>query len=177
MHRPDQRRDHAAGQLPRLLDRDAFGERRALYRQARIDAAQDAVHRRVERRLHADDLDLRRQRLGGNGDARDQTAAADRDEQEFEAGLVGQHFERDRALAGDDCRVVIGMHRDEPALAGQPIGGLACLDQALAPQHDGGAERLGAVDLGEGGRCRHHDRRRNAEPARVIGDALSVVAG
>ena len=54
----DQRRDDAPGQPARLLDRDALGERRAGGGRSGILAAQQSVHRRVERRLHADDLDL-----------------------------------------------------------------------------------------------------------------------
>ncbi len=160
-----------------LLDRDALGQRRSLGRQPGIDPLQHAVHRRIERRLDADDLDLRRQRLGGDGDAGNQPAAADRHDQQVEIGASGQHFERDRSLPGDDRGVVIGVHQDEAALARQLVGGAAGVDQAVAAQHDLGAERLGAVDLGERRPRRHHDRRRDAEAARVVGDALRVVAG
>ena len=127
--------------------------------------------------MHADDLGLRRQRLGSDRYARDQPAPADRHEQYFKAGLIGEHFERDRALAGDHCRIVVGMHRNEATLSCQPIGGLTRLDQALAAQHDLRTERLRTIDLGE--RCggRHDNGRRNAEAARVIGNALRMVAG
>ena len=117
------------------------------------------------------------QRLGGDGDAGDQPAAADRHDQHVEVGPVGEHFERDRALAGDDRRVVIGVHRHQAAFARQRVGGAARGDEAVALEHDRRAERLGAVDLGERRALGHHDRRRDAEPARVIGDALRVVAG
>ena len=93
------------------------------------------------------------------------------------SGCVGEHFERDRALAGDDRRVVIGMDGHQPLVARQRVGGLARGDEAVALQHDRRAEAFGAVDLGEGRALGHHDRRRDAEPARVIGDALRVVAG
>ena len=39
------------------------------------------------------------------------------------------------------------------------------------------AEIKRVFDLGEGGRFRHHDGRRNAQPPGVIGDALGVIAG
>ena len=62
---------------------------------------------------------------------------------------VGEQFERDRPLAGDDRRVVIGVDEGEPVVAGQRLGGLARGGEAVALQHDFGAERLGAVDLDE----------------------------
>ena len=69
------------------------------------------------------------------------------------------------------------MDQHKPPLAGERVGGLAGGGEAVALQHDLGAERLGAVDLDEGRALGHHDRRRDAEPAGVIGDALGVVAG
>ena len=118
------------------------------------------------------DSRLRRDRNPG-----DQSPAADRHEQRVEARVVGKHFERDRPLPGDDRRIVIGVDRHEAALGGQRIGGTARIDKAVAAQHDPGAQRLGAIDLRERRAGGHDDRRRDAETARMIGDALGVVAG
>ena len=128
-------------------------------------------------RLDADDLDPWLQRLGGDGDPRYQPTASDRHDQRVEVGLVGEHFEADRALSGDDRPVVVGVDRHQPLVARQHVGGLARRDEAVAFEHDAGAQRLGAVDLGERSALGHHDRRRDAEPPRVKGDALRVVAG
>ena len=171
-----QRLDDATRQPARLLDRDAFGERRRCGWRTRIFTAQQAVHRRVERRLHADDLDLGVERLGGDGDPGNQPAAADRHDQRIEIGSAGEQLEADRPLAGDDIGIVIGMDQHEPPLAGERVGRLAGGAEAVAPQHHGGAERLGAIDLDEGCALGHHDRRRDPEPAGMIGDALGMVA-
>ena len=80
------------------------------------------VHRRIERGLHADDLDAGLQRLGGDRDAGDQAAAADRHQQHVEVGHRGQHLQRDGALAGDDQAIVIGMDEGQPVCAAM-IGG------------------------------------------------------
>jgi len=69
------------------------------------------------------------------------------------------------------------MHRHQPALPGQRVGGAACGDEAGALDDDRRAQRLGTVDLGERGPLGHHDRCRNPQPACVVGDALRMVAG
>ncbi len=49
--------------------------------------------------------------------------------------------------------------------------------EALAVEDDRRAVARGLADLHVGGEARHDDRRRNAEPPRVIGEALCVIAG
>ena len=49
--------------------------------------------------------------------------------------------------------------------------------EALAVEDDRRAVARGLSDLHRGGEARHDDRRRNAEPPRVIGEALRVIAG
>jgi hypothetical protein len=44
-------------------------------------------------------------------------------------------------------------------------------------KHDRGAMRPRPLDLVEGGGLRHHDGRRNGEPASVVGHGLRVIAG
>jgi hypothetical protein len=69
-------------------------------------------HRGVERAFDADDLDRGFDRMRRNGIAGDESAAADRNDQDLELRNVLKHFRRDGALAGDDMRVVIGMDPD-----------------------------------------------------------------
>ncbi len=71
-------------QLADILDRDAFGQRRPADRQ--IFAAQRVAHRRIERGLDADDLNFGPQTTCRNGDAGNQPAAADRNDQHIEIG-------------------------------------------------------------------------------------------
>ena len=56
-------------------------------------------------------------------------------------------------------------------------GALNRLSQLDAAQHDGRPEGARALDLHRRREARHDDRRRNAEPLRVPGHALRVVAG
>ena len=92
-------------------------------------------------------------------------------------GLVGQHLDRRGALAGDHQRVVVRVHERVVALAGELLRDHRRLGDRLTAQHDLGAESLGALDLRERRRQRHHDHRLHAEPAGMERDALRVVAG
>ncbi len=112
-------------------------------------AAQQPVHRGIERRLHADDLDVRatapwpRRRCRRSARRRRSARSACR------VRAVGEHFERDRALSRDDRRIVIGVDEGKAALAGEGVGGRAARRRGFRREHHLGAERLGAVDLGE----------------------------
>ena len=89
----------------RRLDGNALRQRVAAHGQRlTLDGVE---HRRVEQRLHADDLDAGLQRLGGDGHARNQPAAADRNHQRVEIGHSGQHLQRDSALPGNHQRIVV----------------------------------------------------------------------
>ena len=72
----DQRAHDLGGDAAGRLDRDAFRERVAAHR--KLLPLDEVVHRRIERGLHADDLDIGLERLGGDRHAGDQAAAADR---------------------------------------------------------------------------------------------------
>ena len=63
----------------------------------------------IERGLDADDLDVRLDRFRRDRIAGDQPAAADRNHQHIEIGCVVEHFERDRALSGNDARIIVRM--------------------------------------------------------------------
>jgi hypothetical protein len=49
--------------------------------------------------------------------ARDQPAAADRHDQRVDRGHVLEHLQRDRALAGDDVRIVERVDEGQPRSA------------------------------------------------------------
>ena len=72
----------------------------------------------------------------GDGAAGDHAAAADRHHQRVELRHVLQHLERDRALAGDDARIVVGMDEHQLVLGGQAMRLGAGLGQGVAVQHD-----------------------------------------
>ena len=158
-----------------VLHGDAFRQRRPAERA--ILAAERVPERRIERRLDPDDLDRRRPGAGGDGVAGDQPAAADRDHQGVEVVRVLEHFQRDRALARDHQRVVVGMDEGEAALGGERLRAHLRLRHALALEHDLGAVRPRRLDLHERRGHRHHDGGRDAQPRGVVGDRLGVVAG
>jgi len=155
--------------------RDAFGKRRAA---ARLVIPVDRIpHRRIKRRFNADDLDRRLFGARGNGISSNQAAAADRDDENVEIGRVFQLFQRNGALAGDNVRIVIGMHPDEVLLLGDCLGAHLRLRHRLAVQHDGRAMRFGRLHLHERRRDRHDDGGGNTQAPGVIGHRLGVIAG
>ncbi len=116
---------------------------------------------------------LRRRR-----DAGDQPAAADRDHQGVEGRLVLQHFQRDGALPGDDERIVVGMHPDEPLrLALRPRRGPAPRSRVSPSSSTQAPCALVAATFTKGVVTGITMVAGNAEQRRVIGDRLGVVAG
>jgi hypothetical protein len=138
------------------------------------------VHRVPRRRealgLHADDAQVGADRLRRRRHAGDQPAAADRDDEGVDRRLLGEHLERDGALAGDDREVVERMDDRRAALGGEPEAVDAGVLEGVALEHDLGAEAARVLDLDARREARHHDRRRDAHPLGVVRDRLRVVA-
>ena len=85
---------------------DAVGDGRGRRQGHGFTCGDRSLHRRQPRGLHSDDLNFRIGFLDGAGDAADQAAASDRDHHRLDFGMLLQHFQSQRALAGDD-RIVI----------------------------------------------------------------------
>ena len=88
-----------------------------------------------------------------------------------------QNLVGDRALAGDDQRIVERMHEHQPGLVRDLIAVCLGFGVAVAGQDHFRAERPHRRHLDVGRRLRHDDERSQAEMAGRIGDALCVVAG
>ena len=132
-------------------------------------------------RLHADDADLGPDRLHVRGNARDQPAATDGDEDGLErVRMLAQDFHADRALPGNHVGIVERMHEDEPAAFAQRIGVGLGIRIGFAAQDDLdalAADRMHRVDLDLRRGYRHHDHGTAIEPGCGQGDALGMVAG
>jgi hypothetical protein len=102
--------------------------------------------------------------------------AADGHYDRLQLGKVRQQLQADRALAGNDQRIVIGMHESQP-LARRHVAGIdgGSVD-AFPMNQNPGAEACGSLDLGEGRALGHHDGRGNAKTLGMIGHTLGVVA-
>ena len=68
------------------------------------------------------------------------------------------------------------MHKSQVFLLGQRQRMGACLVQCVTMQHHLGSETPGALDLDARREAGHHDDGTQAQPLRVIGHALSMVA-
>ena len=70
---------------------------------------------------------------GGDGNARQQPAAADRHDERVDLGVVGQHLEGERALAGDDGGVVERVDVGAALVGGEAVGLGHGVGQPVAP--------------------------------------------
>lgn len=126
--------------------------------------------------LHADHLDRRLQALYVGGDARDQAAASDADEDRVDgAHRLAQDLHADRALSGDDVRVVVGMDEREALAALDSPRLVVGLAVGVAGQHDLRAQRLHRIHLDLRRGHRHHDHGATPELACREGDTLRMV--
>ena len=120
------------------------------------------VHRRSAGSLNAVDLNAGIEGLDCKCDTRNQSAAADRHDHCVDIGKVGQDFQTDGALTGDNILVVIRM---DEGLAGFLLNldcaGIGIIINAF-DQHNFCAVALGCLNFGDGGACRDADGRLNA---------------
>ena len=112
--------DHLEGQSTDVAHGDAFRDGRAADRD--LIAGQALRHRGIGFYFHAKDLDVGLQPSGGDSAPGELTAAADRNDERVEIRRILQQFERERALARDHCRIVVGMDEDEVLGFRQGIG-------------------------------------------------------
>ena len=135
-------------------------------------------HARVALDLHADDVDVGAPALRRDGDAGHEPAATDRHDDRVDVGNGVEDLQADGALARDDLR-----RRRTRARSVAPLSAAASsrrrerAGEVGAGEHHLGLVDLGARDLRERRVGGHHDRRRDPEPVRVVGEALRVVAG
>jgi hypothetical protein len=94
-----------------------------------------------------------------------------------QARLRPQHLQRNRPLARDDQGIVVGVDERRPGLRGDRARMHGRIFERRAGDLDLGPMPARVLHLHHRGADRHHDRRRDAEPMRMIGDALRVIAG
>ena len=129
-------------------------------------------------RLHPDNFDLGANLFDVGRDAGDQTAAADRNEDRVQdAAMLFQYFLPNRALAGNDGRVVERVHKYMPTAVAYLDRKFVGLIKAVADQLNPCAPAFNRLELDRRGRHRHHHNRGAAESMRAHRDALGVVAG
>ena len=136
-------------ELARALDRDAVGDRQRRGGRHRHALAQRLGVGRAGGDLHADHLHLGPRGLDRDRHPGAQAAAADRHDDAGEVGHVLEQLEAERALPGDDVRVVERVHEREPALARPVLGGVHALVDRAAADVDRRALPARRLDLGD----------------------------
>src|SRR5437867_1161479 len=142
-----------------------------------LAGSESGLHPRHLLRLDTDHPHRRLERLDGEGDAADESAAAHRDQNGIEPGHLLQQLEADGALAGDDARVVERMDEDEIALGLDLLGAGKGLVVVFAVEDHLGALPPRGHHLAEGRPFGHDDDGRDAQPGGVPGHGQRVVAG
>ena len=163
------------GQLERDPGREALGHRRhlAVEQRPRLPGPERGG-RGV--RLDADDLDLRPDRLGDDAGSGSPAAAADRHDDRIDVGTLLEDLERAGADAGDQERLVAGVHVAVAVLDGEALTMLAGLVE-VPPVHDQlGAESAHRRELDRVRGLGHADARGDAMETSCIGDRLPVVS-
>ena len=126
-----------------------------------------------ERRgLDAVDADARAPLLQRRGDAGDQPAAADADHDDVEVRQVLEQLEADRAVAGDDRRVVERVDEAEALRVADPLHLGEGLADVRAVEDDPGAVAEAGLHLRADRARRHHDRHRH--PGRPAGPGVGL---
>ena len=126
-------------------------------------------------RLCTVDAHVRRERLDRRGDAADEPAAADRDNDRVGRRALGENLEPDRALPRHDERVVKRRHHRRAALGAEPRRNVKALSSIA--QHELRAQRADGRLLDGGRGLRHDDAGVRAEALRGVGHRAAVVSG
>jgi len=127
--------------------------------------------------LDTDDHDLGALSLDRRANARDQSAAADRDDDRLDIRCLLEDFEPHRPLTCDH-RLIVERMDEREAVARRDFARMrARFGEVGAMQDHSGAQMAAVGDLDQRREQRHHDGRRNAEQTGVVRDALRVVAG
>ena len=158
----------------RLFYRDALGESFAAT--GDILALDGKLHCRIQLGLDTVDFHIGAHVARDGGDAADQPAATDGNNQRVEIVAIGQDFKAGSALACHHQFIVIGVDQRKATFLDQTRDQTFALIQVAPFQHHLCAVGSGPRHLGE--RClrRHHDNRRDAHVHGMIGNSLRVVA-
>jgi len=125
------------------------------------------------------DADHKRVRTGvgdRRGDARDQTAAADRADHEVDIRAVGGDLESDRPLARDHVPIVERRDRRIAVRRDQLVDRRRAGRQTGLAEHDPRPARPGRRDLDRGRVGGNDDRRRHAVQRRGICHGMGMIA-
>ena len=96
-------------------------------------------------------------RLHGGGHPGDEASASDADDDHIDVRHVLDQFEPERAVSGDDLRVVEGMHEGEAFHVSKTLHLRKRVTDVRAMEHDPRPVAEARVDLRANGALRHHD--------------------
>jgi hypothetical protein len=115
--------------------------------------------------------------LDGAGNAADEAASADGDDDGLEVGHLLQQLQADGALSGDDGVVIEGVEEDEAFGVAAAAGFIDGFVEIVAVEDDFGSVVAGRGDFDQRREDGHADLRADAVLGGVIGDGLGMIAG
>jgi hypothetical protein len=156
--------------------REAVHQRRTGHRHGNhLPGLHRGRHRRAPLWLHADDLHARVDRLHREGDARDQPAAADGDDDGVDVLGVLQNLQTDAPGAGDDVEIVEAVDVLHALVLDVLARGEGGVRDGVALQYDVGAQSAALRDLRQRRDGRHEHRHGDAELGAVVRERQRVV--
>ena len=161
----------------RFLDRDTIGDGGDGGQTLYLAVVDGIEHAGSAGCLHAVDLDIGIELLDGEGNAGDESAAADRNDDRVRVGQLVENFQTDSALSRDNPVVIKGMNEGVALLVAQIERSLIGVVVNAVDKADVRAELAGGLHLGDGGAVRQADQRLDAALGGSEGNALRVVAG
>ncbi len=168
---------HLEREVARVLDGDAVSERDSRIGGRPGTCMEGIGHRGGTLRLHAIHLARRLQALDSAGDAGDEAAATDRHDHGIHIVERVHDLEADRALAGDDILVVVGVDERGARLLLETHGLVVRIVVGAGDKSHLGAEPARVLDLHDRGTIRHADDALDAHVGRGECDALGMVSG
>src|ERR1035437_155800 len=169
--------NHGQGEVAGASDGDAIGDGGLGGDGDGVSGLASAEHGGKLFRLDADDADSGIGLIERAGEAADEPAAADGDDDGFDVGDLLEQFEADGALAGDDLGVVEGVDEGAAFFNAAAQGLFAGFVVAGAEENDLGAVGAGGGDLGLRSGERHDDLGADGAGSGGEGDTLGVVSG
>ena len=162
--------------LTRVLDGDTVGKGRNSVQGGQGAVLEALIHTRGKLGLHTVDLHVGVEMLDGIGHAREQSAAADGDDDGLYVGELVEDLQTDGALPRDDLVIVEGMDEGSPRLLDETASFFISIIVGSGNEANLCPECLGGLYLADGCAVGHTDGGFNAHAGGGQGNTLGVVA-
>ena len=164
------------GKIAGLLDGDTVGNGADLIERFDLSVCERLLHAGGAGSLYAVDLDFGIEAFHGEGDAGDQPAAADRNNNGIESGKLIHEFQTDGPLSGNDSLIVEGVQEGIPLFVAELQRASIGVVIDARNEADLGTVTFGGLDFGNGSAIGQTDDGLDSVFLRSKGDTLCMVS-